>query len=102
MNQTIIFLCLALMVTSNIIQGAKATKIRRRRAMSMQEWEILAENQSKVTYMEAEEMVAAQMQFNISTLERAMGLTLENCARLQQTCEEKYKNKTKHQQTSKP
>ena len=62
----------------------------------------LEENQSKVTYMEAEEMVAAQMQFNISTLERAMGLTLENCARLQQTCKEKYKNKTKHQQTSKP
>ena len=28
MNQTIIFLCLALMITSNIIQGAKATKIK--------------------------------------------------------------------------
>jgi hypothetical protein len=70
--------------------------------MSLKEWEKLPENKSKVTYMEAEKMVAARIQFNISMLERAMGLTLENCARLQQTCKEKYKNKTKHQQTSKP
>ena len=70
--------------------------------MSLKEWEKLPENKSKVTYMEAEKMVAARIQFNISMLERAMGLTLENYARLQQTCKEKYKNKTKHQQTSKP
>ena len=63
-----ILLCLAAIVTSNIIQGTKATETRRKRGMNLSEWNKLTENQSTVMYVEPEEMVTAQMQFIISTL----------------------------------
>ena len=64
MTHTMILLCLAVIVTSNIIQGTKATETRRKRGMNLSEWNKLMENQSTVMYVEAEEVVAAQIQFN--------------------------------------
>ena len=52
--------------------------------MNQSEWNKLVENQS--TVMHAEAVIAAQRQFNVSTLEKAMGLTLKNCAILQELC----------------
>ena len=68
MTHTMILLCLAVIVKSNIIQGTKATETRRKRGMNPSEWNKLMENQSTVMYIEAEEVIEAQIQFNVSTL----------------------------------